>query len=336
MNAIQDKTGLVYVPIVDDGKQAFCFVCRKFDSKNRLYFNEENDIYCHSTCLQDPVEVTPDGELKQVLEEVYYLDDNIKVTNRRVTIGGKSIKLMDVLPSSIQDCDESSKHKYQLQLIVPLRVGSTQSSPYFVYADEANILQDVINAIYSAQASISDSYKPVADEGKPGCTIGNFFIVLGIAGVMLLAKGLAGPVAGFLADSTGGSLCSIIVFTVIVGIVFAYIVNQVIPSSKKEVANTPSYTPVSPIKMPQVEPPIESKILAEGVWRCPDKSNDAVLVGSDDRKKFHHPSCRWAQKIKDENRIGFSSRDTAIDYGYVECGTCKGLSVAKAVDSSQE
>lgn len=85
----------------------------------------------------------------------------------------------------------------------------------------------------------------------------------------------------------------------------------------------PTNTPIPPTDTPQVEAPPGSKVLADGVWRCPNSTAGAAYVGSYKSDKFHYPNCRWAKKIKDENRVCFASRSAAIAYGYVACGTCK-------------
>ncbi|MEK6698417.1 MAG: Ada metal-binding domain-containing protein [Nitrospirota bacterium] len=39
--------------------------------------------------------------------------------------------------------------------------------------------------------------------------------------------------------------------------------------------------------------------------------------------KYHYPSCQWAQKIKPQNLIVFSSPEEAIRAGYVPCKVCR-------------
>jgi hypothetical protein len=85
----------------------------------------------------------------------------------------------------------------------------------------------------------------------------------------------------------------------------------------------PTNTPIPPTNTPVAGAPPGSEILADGVWRCPNSTAGAAYVGSDQSDKFHYLTCRWAQKIKDENRICFASRSAAVAYGYVPCGTCK-------------
>lgn len=51
-------------------------------------------------------------------------------------------------------------------------------------------------------------------------------------------------------------------------------------------------------------------------------SSGATYVASSNSDKFHYPSCSAANRIKDYNKITFSSRDEAISAGYSPCGIC--------------
>ena len=82
-------------------------------------------------------------------------------------------------------------------------------------------------------------------------------------------------------------------------------------------------TPIPPTDTPRAGPPPGSEVLANGVWRCPSNTHGAAYAGSKESDKFHYLDCRWAEKIKDENRICFVSRDAAVAYGYVPCGVCR-------------
>ena len=77
-------------------------------------------------------------------------------------------------------------------------------------------------------------------------------------------------------------------------------------------------TPTAPAGIPA-----GAEVLAEGVWRCPQGADGASYVGSAKSDKFHLPHCQWAEKIKEENRICFASREAALAYGYVACKVCK-------------
>ena len=48
----------------------------------------------------------------------------------------------------------------------------------------------------------------------------------------------------------------------------------------------------------------------------------AVYWASKKTDKFHKPSCEWAQKISDYNKITFSSRQEALDSGRIPCEVC--------------
>jgi len=52
------------------------------------------------------------------------------------------------------------------------------------------------------------------------------------------------------------------------------------------------------------------------------KASESEFVGSVKSDKYHYPSCRWAEKIKPENEIWFSSSQDARNHGYVPCGVC--------------
>ena len=46
-------------------------------------------------------------------------------------------------------------------------------------------------------------------------------------------------------------------------------------------------------------------------------------VGNSKSKKFHYADCRWAGKISPRNIVHFSSRDEAVNQGYVPCKVCQ-------------
>ena len=53
------------------------------------------------------------------------------------------------------------------------------------------------------------------------------------------------------------------------------------------------------------------------------KQDAANYVGSIKSDKYHYPDCRWAESIKLENEIWFSSTGEAEEQGYVPCKTCQ-------------
>ena len=52
------------------------------------------------------------------------------------------------------------------------------------------------------------------------------------------------------------------------------------------------------------------------------ESSSAVYIGNRNSKKFHHSWCSSVSDMKASNRVSFSSRSEAIDYGYKPCGRC--------------
>ena len=51
-------------------------------------------------------------------------------------------------------------------------------------------------------------------------------------------------------------------------------------------------------------------------------SNTSEYWASAKAEKFHLPTCEWAEKISDDNKIIYHSRDDAIEDGKVPCGAC--------------
>lgn len=48
-----------------------------------------------------------------------------------------------------------------------------------------------------------------------------------------------------------------------------------------------------------------------------------TYVGSINSNKYHYPDCQWAQKIKPDNEIWFSSQEEAEEAGYKPCKVCR-------------
>ncbi len=55
----------------------------------------------------------------------------------------------------------------------------------------------------------------------------------------------------------------------------------------------------------------ETKAVTENKYVCSVNSNI-----------FHYPNCKWAEKIKEENKRWFKSRQEALDKGYTPCKVC--------------
>jgi micrococcal nuclease len=50
--------------------------------------------------------------------------------------------------------------------------------------------------------------------------------------------------------------------------------------------------------------------------------SDGSLVGNAMSRKYHYSCCQWAEKIRSENKIWFSSSQDAKTQGYVPCQVC--------------
>lgn len=53
-----------------------------------------------------------------------------------------------------------------------------------------------------------------------------------------------------------------------------------------------------------------------------DSADDSVYWGSTKTDKFHLPDCEWAEKISEDNKIIYQSREDAIEDGKEPCGEC--------------
>jgi methylphosphotriester-DNA--protein-cysteine methyltransferase len=49
----------------------------------------------------------------------------------------------------------------------------------------------------------------------------------------------------------------------------------------------------------------------------------AEFWGSRNSNKYHYPTCQWAQRIKPENLVKFSSPEEAAKAGYIPCKVCR-------------
>ena len=64
-------------------------------------------------------------------------------------------------------------------------------------------------------------------------------------------------------------------------------------------------------------------IAAERRANDPNIKKSGTYVGSQNSDKYHHPDCRYAEAIADENRVWFDTAEEASAAGYQPCGVCK-------------
>ena len=68
-------------------------------------------------------------------------------------------------------------------------------------------------------------------------------------------------------------------------------------------------------------------VLATGVFSNNHHSaeinnSENVFWASSETTKFHKPTCEWAYKIKESNKIVYNSREAAIEDGKIPCEVC--------------
>jgi len=67
----------------------------------------------------------------------------------------------------------------------------------------------------------------------------------------------------------------------------------------------------------------------KGLWGLETESKNeentlsvTEYIGNKSTKKFHLPGCSSANDMKDSNKVYFSSREEAIEAGYIPCKRC--------------
>lgn len=83
-------------------------------------------------------------------------------------------------------------------------------------------------------------------------------------------------------------------------------------SQKQEITFTPSTLPAA-------------TALAQNTFLENSEIQSGTLVASKNGTKYHFPWCSGAQRIKDENKVWFSSATEAKQAGYTAASNCKGL-----------
>lgn len=89
------------------------------------------------------------------------------------------------------------------------------------------------------------------------------------------------------------------------------------PTPKPAPSPTPAPTPTP---APAPTPSAEAAAAAPQASEAPAPQYNYVASRASD--KYHYPSCRWAKKIDEANRIYFASSADAEAAGYTSCGTC--------------
>ncbi|MCH7529800.1 hypothetical protein IIB50_01650 [Patescibacteria group bacterium] len=70
---------------------------------------------------------------------------------------------------------------------------------------------------------------------------------------------------------------------------------------------------------------INSQTLTGSAISAINESTGGIFVASKNGTKYHFPWCSGAQRMKESNKIWFSSKEEAIRAGYTPALNCKGL-----------
>lgn len=101
----------------------------------------------------------------------------------------------------------------------------------------------------------------------------------------------------------------------IIGVIAAILIIAIAGALASGVFNsTPSQTTVSDDSPVETVHPVEDN--------DSDSSASSEYWASSKAEKFHTPDCEWAQKISDNNKIVYQTREDAIEDGKVPCGVC--------------
>lgn len=62
----------------------------------------------------------------------------------------------------------------------------------------------------------------------------------------------------------------------------------------------------------------------KGLWNieATDEKKEIKYIGNKNTKKYHVPTCRFANEISEQNKVFFESKDEAISKGYSPCKNC--------------
>ena len=101
------------------------------------------------------------------------------------------------------------------------------------------------------------------------------------------------------------AIVAIVVIIAIVGIV-----------ASGMLSNTPTDNVNADDKSDVVHPVVDNNTSDNG------SSSPSEYWASSKAEKFHLPTCEWAQKISDANKVVYHSRDDAIEDGKVPCTAC--------------
>lgn len=127
-----------------------------------------------------------------------------------------------------------------------------------------------------------------------------------------------------LKKSSNGSVIAILLFVVLIAIFGVFASSHM--NEDTTVGAVANYAVSNDDSVDQVDDSVEETTSSDNSQVSSSSSSDSssgtVYWASDESDKFHKPSCEWAQKISDWNKIVFYSRQEALDSGRQPCEVC--------------
>ena len=98
---------------------------------------------------------------------------------------------------------------------------------------------------------------------------------------------------------------------------------ETLTRGEKSSASSPSLTEDQSSQQKKISPVGRVKRSPRNKIASPSTGTPRKYVASNKAKKYHYPDCKWANRIKPENRVTFNSAKEARQAGYVPCKVCK-------------
>jgi hypothetical protein len=102
---------------------------------------------------------------------------------------------------------------------------------------------------------------------------------------------------------------------------------ETLTREEKPSANIPSLTEDQSSQKKKTPPMARVKKKPKNKIASASTDTGYKYIASNKAKKYHRPDCKWANRIKPENRVTFTSVKEARQAGYVPCKVCKPPSV---------
>ena len=107
----------------------------------------------------------------------------------------------------------------------------------------------------------------------------------------------------------------------ILGIIVVIIILAIVGAFASGIFTNSDSSPANDGSSDKIVEPITEKDLSDNDSQ-PNESTPTEYWASAKTDKFHLPECEWAEKISEDNKIIYSSREDALADGKEPCGVC--------------